>query len=46
MTSSLTFSIMAAASPATRARSTGARYKFQKRKSSPEKINFTPLSFR
>lgn len=39
MTSSLTFSIMAAASPATKARSTGARYKFQKRKSSPKNTN-------
>lgn len=35
ITSSLTFSIMAAASPATSARSTGARYRFQNRNSSP-----------
>uniref|UniRef100_A0A6B0UUK9 Uncharacterized protein n=1 Tax=Ixodes ricinus TaxID=34613 RepID=A0A6B0UUK9_IXORI len=35
MTSSLTFSMMVAASPATSANSTGARYRFQKRKSSP-----------
>merc|ERR1719339_415578 len=35
MTSSETFSMMAAASPATRASKTGALYRFQKRKSSP-----------
>ena len=33
--SSLMFSMMLAASPATSDKSTGARYKFQKRKSSP-----------
>lgn len=36
ITSSVTFSIMAAASPATSAKSTGAEYKFQNRNSSPE----------
>lgn len=36
MTSSLTFSMMAAASPATSANKTGARYKFQNRNSSPK----------
>jgi len=35
ITSSLTFSMMAAASPATRANRTGALYKFQNRNSSP-----------
>ncbi|MPC16724.1 hypothetical protein E2C01_009556 [Portunus trituberculatus] len=35
ITSSLTFSMMAAASPATSASNTGARYRFQNRNSSP-----------
>lgn len=35
MTSSLTFSMMAAASPATSASKTGALYRFQNRNSSP-----------
>lgn len=35
MTSSVTFSMMAAASPATKASKTGALYRFQKRNSSP-----------